>query len=114
VPNDQRWPGPLEWLRSFEWPFLGFFIVAGIALAALAVLVSEENQPAQLEEAAADLARAVRLAWEYETVRWGVWEPFPLPVRWVPADPDLVVGWPTVSRLALGSGTTGADGRRAA
>jgi hypothetical protein len=114
VPTDEHWPGPLELLRTFRWQFLGVFTVAGIVLAMLAVLVSEENEPVKLEEAASDLARAVRLAWEYETARWGIWEPFPLPVRWVPADPDLVVGWSAVSRLALASGTTSADGSRAA
>jgi hypothetical protein len=110
VSADARWPGLLEWLRTFRWPFLGAFTVAGIVLAVLAVQVSEESGSVRLEEAASDLAKAVRLAWQYETGRWGVWEPFPLPVRWVPADPGLVASWAAVSRLGQAGGAASAAG----
>jgi hypothetical protein len=29
---DARWPGPLEWLRTFKWPFLGVLTLAGVVL----------------------------------------------------------------------------------
>lgn len=112
VAQDKRWPGPLELLRMFEWQFLAFFVVAGVTLTVSAALMSPEPGVADLEDAASDLAQAVRLAWEYETGRWGVWDPFPLTVRWVAADPGLMADWSAISRLAAASGIRPAESDR--
>ena len=73
-------------------------------MATLTAALSEVPAPPIDPRSAADeLAIAVRRDWWYETERWHILDPYPLPVRWVPADPDLVAGWPALVRLARAS-----------
>ncbi len=81
---DARWPGPLEWLRTFRWPFLGLFTVAGVALAILAVLVSEPTpvRESELDAASTRLAEKVRSDLEAQIGRLQLSRPVPIAVRW--------------------------------
>ncbi len=45
-----------------------------------------------------DLAATVRAQWRQEERALGVHDPYPLPVRWTNAPPDLVDHWPTIHR----------------
>lgn len=45
-----------------------------------------------------DLAAAVRAQWRQEERARGVHDPYPLPVRWDNAPPELVDHWPTIHR----------------
>ncbi|MET1075907.1 MAG: NACHT domain-containing protein [Umezawaea sp.] len=47
---------------------------------------------------AADLAVAVRAQWQREERVRGVHDPYPLPVRWTNAPPELADHWPTIHR----------------
>jgi len=49
-----------------------------------------------------ELADAVRSTWLFETERWKVQDPYPLPVGWVPASQDLLYSWAAIVRLAQG------------
>jgi hypothetical protein len=62
------------------------------------------DQALNLHTVADQLAVAVRRQWEDEAATRRLNEPYPLPVSWVPADPELVDDWETIIRLA----TTGA------
>ncbi|MEO6086884.1 MAG: NACHT domain-containing protein [Umezawaea sp.] len=47
---------------------------------------------------ALDLAEAVRAQWRQEERVRGVHDPYPLPVRWTNAPPELTDHWPTIHR----------------
>jgi Protein kinase domain/NACHT domain len=56
-----------------------------------------------LDEAAAQLAAAVGAQWRAEEERRRICDPFPLPVRWHPADPHLVDHWANIRRAPPGA-----------
>jgi hypothetical protein len=58
-----------------------------------------------LADVADQLAIAVGAQWNAENAVRHLNEPYPLPVSWVAADPDLTVGWDSLFNLA----TSGAD-----
>jgi len=62
------------------------------------------DQALDLQEVANQLQIAMRRQWEDEAALRRLNEPYPLPVSWEPADPELVDNWETIVRLA----TTGA------
>lgn len=50
------------------------------------------------------LSTAVRTQWVNEA-RWRrLYDPYAIPVQWIPTDPDLVVGWPALHRLTTSPG----------
>lgn len=57
------------------------------------------RDPALLR-AADDLAFAVKRQWEKEVALRRLNDPYPLPVRWQPAAPDVMEPWPSLVRLA--------------
>ena len=67
---------------------------------------------AGLAGVADQLAAAVGSQWQQEAAALRLNDPFPLPVRWVPADPSLVDDWQTVVMLAE-SGAGRRDAERA-
>ena len=107
----QHWPGWLEFLRVHPWQSLGVLTVAAVGLATLATIPTAPSL--DLQSAADRLATAVGRDWSYEAEWRKVFDPYPLPVRWGPADTDLTAAWPTVVRLAMaGPGRSAkADGR---
>jgi hypothetical protein len=107
----QHWPGWLEFMRVHPWQSLIVLTALSLGLAALATLPTPQAVP--LKSAADRLATAVGRDWLYEAQWRKVFDPYPLPVRWVPADPDLLVAWPTLLKLAEaspGKATTTGDG----
>lgn len=96
--GQQHWPGWLQFLRVHPWQSLGVLTIVSVGLASLATL--PHSQPLDLKSAADRLATAVGRDWLYEAQWRKVFDPYPLPVRWVPAEPDLVATWPTLIRLA--------------
>lgn len=62
-----------------------------------------------LAAVAEELAAVVRKQWQDEATRRELNDPYPLPVRWVPAPPDVVADWADLVRLATqGVGWPGA------
>jgi Protein kinase domain len=57
----------------------------------------------ELDEAAAQLAVAVGAQWREEEQRRRIHDPFPLPVRWHPAAPQLVDHWANIRRAPAGA-----------
>lgn len=68
------------------------------------VTINEFVQPAAgdatLAQAADDLAFAVRRQWRAEAALRRLNDPYPLPVRWRPAAPELMEPWRSLVRLA--------------
>ncbi|OHV44856.1 toll/interleukin-1 receptor domain-containing protein [Pseudofrankia sp. BMG5.36] len=63
------------------------------------------RQGLDLHEIADQLQVAVRRQWEDEAAIRRLNEPYPLPVSWEPADPELVDDWDIITRLAtIGAG----------
>lgn len=107
--GQQHWPGWFEFLRAHPWPSLIVLTAVAVGLASIATLTPKKEMG--LPEAADELAAAVDRDWSYEAQWRKVFDPYPLPVNWVPADPDLVVPWPTLVRLAATRpGASAADG----
>ena len=83
------------------------FLVGGGALASL-YLAWETYRSASLqgeailstEQMADELAVAVGDLWETEARSWRIYDPHPLPVRWVAADASLVDTWDQLKTLA--------------
>jgi hypothetical protein len=82
---------------------------AGTLLAALAPLYlawkafrhdRDEAAAVDLGAAADQLAAAVRKQWNDEAAIRRLNDPYPLPVAWRPADPDLVEPWPLLAAMA--------------
>jgi hypothetical protein len=61
---------------------------------------SPAREPADLAGVADLLAVAIQRQWEAEAGLRRLNDPYPLPVRWEPADPGLVEDWPSLVRLA--------------
>ena len=59
-----------------------------------------EERTAGLGAVADDLAVAVRTQWQDEAARRELNDPYPLPVRWGPADGELLTEWSNLVRLA--------------
>ena len=57
----------------------------------------------ELDEAAAQLAVAVAAQWREEEERRRIHDPFPLPVHWHPAAPELVDHWANICRAPAGA-----------
>ena len=57
----------------------------------------------ELDEAAAQLAVAVGAQWREEEERRRIHDPFPLPVHWHPAAPQLVDHWANIRRAPAGA-----------
>ncbi|WP_225839335.1 NACHT domain-containing NTPase [Streptomyces sp. NK08204] len=55
-----------------------------------------------LDTAADQLAQAVGKQWDAESAIRRINDPYPLPVAWRPADPDLVESWSRLTELARG------------
>jgi hypothetical protein len=96
--SEQHWPGWLEFLRTHPWQSLGALTVIAVALATLAT--ARPSKQLSLRAAADRLARAVHRDWSYEAQWRRVFDPYPLPVRWHPAAPDLIAPWATILKLA--------------
>ena len=110
--SERHWPGLLDWLRIHPWQSLIAFTAAAAIVAILVAALSEDSHsPIDLRKAADDLAIAVRNDWEYELQRWRVHDPYPLPVRWAPADPNVFAGWSALVRLARTSPRASRSGR---
>ncbi len=113
-----RWPGWLELVRTHPWLSL---VVLEAVTVCLAVLVSGLSGPDQHAKApvgdpdlagvADRLAVAVKRQWNDEAELRQLNDPYPMSVRWDPADPDLVADWPALVRLATtGPGWPGPRG----
>ncbi|ONI75139.1 hypothetical protein ALI144C_41060 [Actinosynnema sp. ALI-1.44] len=63
----------------------------------------------QVAKAADDLAQAVAARWRREEERRRIHDPFPLPVRWVPAADSLVDHWDNICRASPGQAAELAD-----
>jgi NACHT domain len=100
-----RWPGWLELARLHPWPSLAILMIVMAILAVLGVALNGEDPPSVDLPAVADrLAIAVKSQWDAEAEWRRLNDPYPMQVRWGPADTDLVAGWSALTRLA----TTGA------
>lgn len=96
--SENHWPGWFNLLRSHPWPSLLFLTAVAVGLASLATL--PEKRELSLADASDKLADAVEVDWTYE-VQWRrIFDPYPLRVKWVPADPTLVVPWASLIELA--------------
>ena len=106
-----HWPGVLEYVHRYLWQSIAVLTVVGAAITVLTVILSRDRPEAvDLLDMADNLAKAVSSNWWYETQRWHILDPYPLPVRWVPADPRLLVSWATVGRLGEGLPTSERSG----
>ena len=100
---DKHWPGPLDYVRAHHWTAIAILAAIGGIVTVWAILASREPQPPiDLKAVADDLAGVVRTNWFFETQRWHILDPYPLPVGWVPADQDLLASWTSIVRLAEG------------
>ncbi|MGH3864672.1 MAG: NACHT domain-containing protein [Pseudonocardiaceae bacterium] len=102
-----RWPGWLELVRTHPWHSLAALEALTVCLAVLVSVVSGRDPRAgdpDLAGVADLLAVAVKRQWNDEAELRQLNDPYPMPVRWDPADPDVVADWPALVRLA----TTGA------
>jgi hypothetical protein len=101
--SDKHWPGPLDYVRMYHWPAVAILTVIGGVITVWTVMMSREpSTPIDLKAMADELAGAVRSNWLFETERWQVLDPYPLPVGWVPTDQDLLASWAAIVRLAEG------------
>jgi hypothetical protein len=97
----QHWPGFLKWLRAYPWEALGALTVMAALLAILMSMRPEkENLAADPSSQANALATAIRREWERETRRWRILDPYPLPIRWAPAEEGLTTSWSDLIKLA--------------
>jgi hypothetical protein len=100
---DKHWPGPLDYVRTYHWPALAIFTVLGSIVTIRTLVASREpSPPIDLKAMADELADAVRSNWLFETARWKIQDPYPLPVGWVPASQNLLASWTEIARLAEG------------
>jgi NACHT domain-containing protein len=100
---DKHWPGPLDYVRAHHWAAITILAVIGGIVTVWVILATREPQPPiDLKTMADDLAGVVRTNWFFETQRWHILDPYPLPVGWVPADQDLLASWTSIVRLAEG------------
>src|SRR5262249_16806486 len=58
------------------------------------------------------LAAAVESEWRDEAARQRLFDPYPLSVSWLPADPEFVASWPDIVELGAGSPGTSEEVRR--
>jgi hypothetical protein len=98
VSGQQRWPGPLEFIRVHPWQSLVAVTIVSVCLATLAAI--PPARPLDLRLAADHLAEAVGRDWSYEAEWRKIFDPYPLSVQWVAADPELVTEWSALLRLA--------------
>ena len=73
---------------------------AGLYLAWATYRDSRVDKSLSLGQVADEFAVVVRRQWEQEAAARRLNDPYPLPVRWVPADPALVDSWDALRRLA--------------
>jgi hypothetical protein len=75
-------------------------VVVGLYLALAGRYGTPTGDELTLETVADLLAVAVRQQWIAEAVKRSLTDPYPLPVRWQPADPDLMEDWASLERRA--------------
>lgn len=96
-----RWPGWLEFVRLNPWPSLAVLIGIMAGLAVLSVKLPAADPPVvELAAVADSFAVAVRSQWDDEAKWRKLHDPYPLLVRWGPADADLFASWSALTRLA--------------
>ncbi len=99
--SQRHWPGVLDLLRTHVWLAIAILTVAGGVIVVWTIRLSRDPPaPIELRSMANQLATAVSSKWWFETERWHVLDPYPLPVRWIPADPDFLASWSAITRLA--------------
>jgi hypothetical protein len=78
---DKHWPGPLDYVRAHHWTAIAILATIGGIVTVWAILASREPRPPiDLKAMADDLAGVVRTNWFFETQRWHILDPYPLPV----------------------------------
>jgi hypothetical protein len=108
--SQRHWPGALDLLRTHVWPTIAILTVAGGVIVVWTIRVSRDTPaPIELRSMADQLATAVSSNWWFETERWHVLDPYPLPVRWIPADPGFLASWSAITQLANSWPTTSAS-----
>jgi NACHT domain len=96
-----RWPGWLELVRTHPWPSLVVLEAVTVCLAVVVLaLSSRDHGEPDLVGVADRLAVAVKRQWNDEAQLRQLGDPYPMSVRWDPADPGLVADWPALVRLA--------------
>lgn len=80
-----------------------------VALLSAAGHVDTPNAPDPLADATYELAHAVRARWQREEEQRRVHDPYPLPVRWVPAPAELTDSWSNIRRARAGDRATPLD-----
>jgi hypothetical protein len=93
----EPWPGPLRWVQDNPWWAMAVLVAVGVVLA-VGVEVrggdrAEVSSQLTLAQIADQLAIAVAKQWQDEAQLRRLHDPYPLPVGWHPADPDLVDSW---------------------
>jgi hypothetical protein len=84
---------------------------AGLYLAWATYRDSGAKDSVDVRRVADEFAVVVREQWEEEAAARRLNDPYPLPVRWVPADPALVDSWQVIQELATsGAGHTRSRG----
>ena len=80
-------------------------VFLGLPSLYLAYVAVKQSVPAEagLGELADSLAVAVRAQWISEAAARRIDQPYPMPLRWVPAGPGLVDRWSTLTKLAASS-----------
>ncbi|MGB8202740.1 MAG: NACHT domain-containing protein [Pseudonocardiaceae bacterium] len=98
-----RWPVWLELVRTHPWHSLAALEAVTVCLAMVVSMASGRDQRVDdpdMEMVTDRLAVAVKRQWNAEAELRHLNDPFPMPVRWDPADPDVVADWPALVRLA--------------
>ena len=94
-------------MHTHPWPSLAALEAVTVCLAVLVSVLSGQDpriDDPDLAGVADRLAVAVNSQWNDEAELRQLNDPYPMPVHWDPADPDVVAGWPVLVKLA----TTGA------
>lgn len=101
--SDRHWPGPLDYLRADHWLAIILLAVIGSFVTIWTVIISrDEPSSIDLKAIADDLADVIKSNWLFETERWHVLDPYPLPVGWAAAAPKLLASWAAIVRVAQG------------
>ena len=98
-----QWPGWLELVRTNPWRALAALETLTVCLAVLVSVLSGRDQRVgdpDLAGVADDLAVVVKRQWNDEAELRHLSDPYPMSVRWDPADPGVVADGPALVRLA--------------
>jgi hypothetical protein len=102
VSSEADWPAWLGWLelvRAHRVDTIVIFFVLGTLLAAIATRMKPGTDRDEPVRKARELAESVRKYWEPELKRRGAADKLPIRVRWVPAPPDSVTDWKTITHI---------------